>query len=344
MHIDLKRFARLSLTLGLTMAAATPRAQGGSLPLPYRDVYQFSGPTTWVENMAVRPNGDLLVTILSPTALLYLIQRPYSDEPSVSLVHDFRDQVQGLLGIAETKPDTFLVAGSRTNLTAQPNASAVFEVDFNNAAHSTTAATTPSTRLVANLTDAMVLNGAAALPDCGRGHDTLLVADSLLGQVFRVNAATGHYDIAIKVPEMQGNPPGAFTGINGVKVHEGYLYFSNSVTLGIYRIKITADGSAADGAQVETVATVEGEVFLDDFAFGADGTIWAASNKGNTTYAISPNGKKVVLVLGGAGSDVGKGDTAAAFGRTEWDRHVLYITTSMPGKVVAVDTSGYRQR
>ncbi|KAK8140452.1 hypothetical protein PG984_000518 [Apiospora sp. TS-2023a] len=325
------------------MAATTPTGRGGSLPLPHRDVYQFSDPTTWIENIAVRPNGDLLVTILLPAAQLYLIQRPYSDEPSVSLVHDFSGQVQGLLGIAETRPDTFLLTGSRTNLTAQPNASAVFEVDFNNAAHSITASI-PSTRPVANLTEAMVLNGAAALPDCGRGHDILLVADSLLGQVFRVDAATGHYDVAIKVPEMQGNPPAVSTGINGVKVHQGYLYFSNSVTLSIYRIKLTTDGSAANGAQVETVATVRGEVFLDDFAFGADGTIWAASNKGNTTYAISPDGKKVVPVLGGAGSDVVKGDTAAAFGRTERDRHVLYITTSMPGKVVAVDTSGYRQR
>ena len=344
MHIDFKRLARLSLTLGLTMAAVTPIARGDSLPLPYRDMYQFSDPRTWVENIAVRPNGDLLVTILFPAAQLYLVQRPYSDQPSVSLVHDFRDQVQGLLGIAETRPDTFLVAGSRTNPTAQPNASAVFEVTLNGAPHNGTAttATTTSTsaRLVANITEASVLNGATALRGCGRGHDILLVADSVLGQVFRVDATTGHYDVAIKVPEMQGTP----TGINGLKVHEGHLYFSNSVTLSIYRLKITPDGSAAEGAAVETVATVAGEVFLDDFAIGADGTLWAASNRGNTTYAIGPGGKKVVPVLGGADSDVVRGDTAAAFGRTEQDRHVLYITTSMPGKVVAADTSRYHQQ
>ncbi|KAK7923167.1 hypothetical protein PG985_007238 [Apiospora marii] len=313
-------------------------------PCPYRDVYQFSDPGTWVENIAVRPNGDLLVTILSSAAQLYLVQRPYSDQPSVSLVHHFRDQVQGLLGIAETRPDTFLVAGSRTNLTAQPNASAVFEVVFNNNAahHGTTTSTSTSTRLVANITEAIVLNGAAALPGCGRGHDILLVADSILGQVFRVDAATGHYDVAIKVPEMQGTAT-APTGINGLRVHEGYLYFSNSATLSIYRVKINRDGSlAADEPAVETVATIAGEVFLDDFAIGADGTIWAASNKGNTTYAISPDGKKVVPVLGGADSDVVRGDTAAAFGRTGQDRRVLYVTTSMPGKVVAVDASKYR--
>ncbi|KAK8042038.1 quinoprotein amine dehydrogenase beta chain-like protein [Apiospora rasikravindrae] len=318
------------------MAAKLPTAQASasSLPLPYREVYQFSNSSTYIENIAVRQNGDLLATLLSPAAHLYLIQDPHSDSPSASLVHSVDGEGEGLLGIAETKPDTFLVVES--SLAGLPNASAVFEVNFNN----NNAQATPSTRLVANLTEALVLNGAAALPGCD--HDVVLVADSFLGQVFRVDTRTGHYDVPIKVPEMKGNPnSNTSVGVNGVKVRNGYLYFSNSFTVSIYRLKITQDGSPAEGATVETVATVQGETFLDDFAIGADGTIWAASNRGNTTYAISPDGKTVVPVLGSANSMVVKGDTAAAFGRTELDRHVLYVTTSRPGKVVAVDTSKY---
>ncbi|KAK8048561.1 hypothetical protein PG994_010291 [Apiospora phragmitis] len=335
MLINFTRFAHLSLTLGLTaMAATIPTAQGASLPLPYREVYQFSNAPTYVENIAVRQNGDLLVTILSPAPQLYLIQRPYSDEPSVSLVHSFDGVgIQGLAGIAETKPDAFLVVGS--NLQGTSNASAVFEVDFNNA-HPTL-----STRLITNITEALVLNGAAALPGCGR--EFVLVADSFLAQVFRVDIRTGHYDVAIQVPEMKGGPDiSSKTGINGVKIHDGYLYFSNSFTRGIYRLKITKDGSAADGAAVETVATVAGAPFLDDFAIGADGTIWVASNRGSTVYAIGADGK-AVPVLGSANSTVAKMDTAAAFGRTERDRHMLYVTISLPGKLVAVDTSRYQQ-
>ncbi|KAK6865191.1 hypothetical protein PG990_005367 [Apiospora arundinis] len=311
------------------MAASIPAAQGDSPPLPYREVYQFSDPNTWVENIAVRQNGDLLITTLMPSAQLHLIRDPYSAKPSVSLVHVF-DEIPGLLGIAETKPDTFAMAGS--NLVGQANASAVFEVDFS-AGHAV-----PSTRLVANITEGLVLNGAAALPGCGRG--VVLVADSLLGQVFRVDTRTGHYEASIKVPEMSGGGPQK-VGINGVKVHDGYLYFSNSVTLSIYRLKITQDGWAAEGAVVETVATVAGEKFLDDFAIGADGTIWAASNRGNTLYTISPDGN-IVPVLGSADSAVVAADTAAAFGRTEQDKHLLYVTTGS-GKVVAVDTTRYQK-
>ncbi|KAK8090083.1 quinoprotein amine dehydrogenase beta chain-like protein [Apiospora hydei] len=337
MPANFTRFACLGLTLGSTMAATYPTAQGGasSLSLPYREVYQFSNDLNYIENIAVRQNGDLLVTLLAPAAQLHLIQDPHSDSPSVSLVHSFGDGVEGLLGIAETKPDTFLVAGS--SLSGQPNASAVFEVDFNN----NKAPATPSTRLVTNITEGLVLNGVAALP--GRGHEVVLVADSFLGQVFRVDGRTGHYDVPIQVPEMKRDPQSnTSVGINGVKVHDGHLYFSNGFTVSIYRLKITPDGAAADGATVETVATIKGETFLDDFAIGADGTVWAASNKGHTVYAISPDGKAVVPVLGSADSTVVSGDTAAAFGRTEQDRHVLYVTASRPGKVVAIDTSKYR--
>ncbi|KAK8113993.1 hypothetical protein PG999_006062 [Apiospora kogelbergensis] len=316
------------------MAATIPAIQGDtlSLPLPSREVYQFGNPNTSVENIAVRRNGDLLVTLLAPSAQLHLIRDPYSEKPSVSLVHHF-DEVEGLLGIAETKPDTFLVMGS--NLEGKANASAVFEVDFS------TGHTVPSTRLVARISESRLLNGAAALPGCGRG--LVLVAESILGQVFRVDARTGHYDVAIDVTQMKGDPKALVpVGINGIKVHDGYVYFSNSFTVSIYRLKITEDGSPAEGAVVETVATFTGEKFLDDFTFGRDGTIWAASNKGNTLYAISPGGK-AILVLGSASSTVLKSDTAGAFGRTEQDRHMLYVTTNMPGRVVAVDTSMYRQ-
>ncbi|KAK7952455.1 uncharacterized protein PG986_008183 [Apiospora aurea] len=330
MLTNFTRFACLSLTLSSTMAATHPTAQGGasSLPLPYREIYQFSNDSTYIENIAVRQNGDLLITLLAPAAQLYLIQNPHSDSPSVSLVHSFGGGVEGLLGIAETKPDTFLVAGS--SLSGQPNASAVFEVDFNHN-NDNKARATPSTLLVANITEGLVLNGAAALPGCGR--EVVLVADSFLGQVFRIDARTGHYDVPIK--------SNTSVGINGLKIHDGHLYFSNSVTVRIYRLRIAPDGSPAEGAAVETVATVKGENFLDGFAIGADGTVWAASNRGSTVYAISPDGKAVVPVLGSADSTVVSGDTAAAFGRTEQDRHVLYVTTSRPGKVVAIDTSKY---
>ena len=64
------------------------------------EVWQFPN-DTWIENLAVRPNGHLLVTMLN-TPELYQVDPLDPGEPA--LIHKF-PRALGLLGIAEVEHD-----------------------------------------------------------------------------------------------------------------------------------------------------------------------------------------------------------------------------------------------
>lgn len=106
-------FTSLALACGATTVLATPtpaHARTASLPLPARTIFQLDDTLgdSWFENLAVRQNGDLLLTLLQPSAALYSIRAPLSESPEASIISF--DNANGLLGIAETSPDVFVVA------------------------------------------------------------------------------------------------------------------------------------------------------------------------------------------------------------------------------------------
>jgi hypothetical protein len=82
------------------------------------DIWQFPL-GTWVENLAVRTNGQLLVTLLSQPELYHV--DPFQ-KTAPTLIHSFPN-ASGLLGIAEIEDDVFaVVAGnwSTTTLATTP--------------------------------------------------------------------------------------------------------------------------------------------------------------------------------------------------------------------------------
>ncbi|KAI1338573.1 hypothetical protein F5Y15DRAFT_121894 [Xylariaceae sp. FL0016] len=348
------RDIRMALGAGITAAglltstvSASPflytHDHGVTLPLPHRDVIQLSNPT-WLENIAVRSNGDLLLTVLGyPEAAIYSVSGPASGAaPSLTTIGDF-SSANYLLGIAEPAPDLFVVVGSATDAATNGTTWPAWRLDFRDRGGE------PAIEVIGRIDDATVLNGVAALPE---NSDVVLVADSSGGLVWRLDITTGAYERAIQVPEMgfaaNASSP---TGVNGVKVCAGYLYWTNSYTQTIYRVGITRDGFAAEGAEVEMVGELDA-TFLDDFAIGDDGIIWAATDFDNRLFAVQPFGQNVV-VEGGVTQFTLAGDTSAAFGRGETDKHILYVATngalrvpingtSEGGKVVAIDTQSFR--
>lgn len=331
----------LGLTSLIPIASSCPTPNGASLPLPYRILQEFPEPT-WIENIAVRHNGALLLTILSPNASLYQLSHPASKRPCLSLVHTF-DEVTSLLGIAETSPDVFAIVGANFSAEGNPvnGTTVTFSVDFNK--HK------PIVKTITSIPEASLPNGLTPLP---HHPTTVLIADSVQGLIWRVDTLTGKYDVAMQTPEM-AFPPGASTpiGINGIHFFQGDLYFDNGILSTMYRVKVTPTGSIAPHAAVETVAVLDAE-FLDDFSFAADGTIYVETNKDNRVIAVRPDGEggygEGVVVEGEATSPLLAGDTASAFGRTKADREVLYVVTSggaaspgEGGKVVAIDTTGF---
>jgi len=305
---------------------------------PSRTVIRFNDVPTWVENIAARANGNLLLTLFLPNASLYQVENPSSRSPTLSLAHHF-EEVDGLLGITESTPDKFFVLGGKLVDTTTPvnGTFVLFEVSF----ASTSAV---SVRTVAHFPDAVLPNGVTTIPEA---RHIAIVADSDAGLIFRVDTRTGRHETIIQGPETARTK---IVGANGVTVRDGYLYWTNSDLISVYRIRIDSGGFPARGAKVELVVAVKGAPLFDDFAFDERGNIWVATNLDNELYVADLCGSSK-LVLGGPNNTLLAGDTAAVFGRTRADRGVLYVSTSgafatggvngqppEPGTVVAVDT------
>lgn len=332
-------------------ALACPGGFNGSIPLPQRLLHQFPL-GTWVENIAVRPNGNLLVSTSTPNASVYQVSEPWEDAPTVTLVHTFSEYVDRLIGIGESSPDKYVVVGSRfttTAITGVPIAGtwATMEVDF----HTDPAA--PQTRLIAAMPEANLLQGVASLP----GDDAVvLISDQFLqspGQIWRVDTRTGDYSLAVTdLPELNTTNVIADVGINGIKVRGDQLYWVNSNSNNLYRLRINpATGEPAPGARPELQSHYTGAV-LDDFAFGPGDIIWATGNADNRLLAIDEHTGNAVPVLGNGTDVVFPSPTAAGFG-VRHDKHILYVTgrdKTLPvngslvigGWVRAVDTTGLK--
>jgi hypothetical protein len=326
-----------------------------NIPLPASTIAQLETVPTWLENIAVRANGDLLVTQLAPAPILFTVRDPTSKHATLEPIYQWHEpNVTDLLGITETFPNTFnIITGNATaNATGYAGTFAVWEAKF-----SSPKSIKPTMRKIANVPEAMLLNGVTPLP--GK-PEIVLIPDSQFGLLFRLDTRTGRSEIIADRPEFKPHPERQNKtvgfGINGVRIRNGYLYFSNSNLVSIFRVPITQDGYIAKKgkAPVELYADLNVATnFVDDFTFGDDGTLWAVSNDGNSVVTVSPDGKRIQEAAGARDQLTVAGGTAAVFGRTKADKHILYVCTAgaldapvngtavEPGKVVAIDTAGY---
>jgi hypothetical protein len=273
-----------------------------------------------------------------------------TDTPKVSLIHTF-DNINAVTGIIETQPDVLaFIGGNQSHLGIGINGTfGVWELDLrpNHGCKDGK----PVIQELVRIPDGGLLAGMDAVPNA---PTTLLVSDSTIGVVWRVDTLTRQYELAIDDPTMHGPPWGATQfGVNGVHIHKGYLYWTNAYEAIIYRIAITGDGYPAAGAKAELVTAIR-SIYLDNFTFGPQGgdTIWAATNADNRIVAITPDGN-IISVGGDPDQLPTAGAVATAFGKLRGDTNTLYVVTSgaivFPingtvtegGKIVAIDTTGF---
>ncbi|KAJ4129002.1 hypothetical protein NW768_007529 [Fusarium equiseti] len=291
--------------------------------LPAKTISQLSL-GTWLENIAVRSNGDLLVTQLWPTATIYKISHPPSDNKLNELVSF--PSIQSLLGISELppclgKPETFVVVGSNATGRAEliPGTFKAFAVEFYGKRR-------VRVRKVSDMTEkSMFLNGVVAIPSA---PNAVLISDSVKGFVGRLDVSTGVFDdSAFTFPEMAPPAPNAF-GINGIKIRQGHLYWSNSNAVKIYKTAITAAGYPVKGSKPQLVADLSHVVsFLDDFEFDSHGNIYATTNSDNSVVFVDAKSGKAKIVVGSVSELTVAGSTALAFGRGRKDKDVFYVST-----------------
>lgn len=308
--------------------------------LPSHTVHQFPLPT-WVENLAVRSNGQLLVT-LTTTPEVFLVDP--TDASKTVLIHHFSG-ISGLAGIIEVEHDIFYVAGGIFDLktfTIEAGSYVLWEIDMTNFDKNSKAAV----KKVMNLTEMGLPNGMELLSKPNR---TILAADSQKGALFKIDIGTGKHEIAIDIDEMKNaENPMVPIAINGIKIRAGYLYWTNSSKALFCRIKINEDGTAAGDVEI-----LEEGLVGDDFCFDQKGNAWLTQNPLNTVGVVKAQGG-IVTVAGKLDQLTLAGGTACQFDRKTGNEHILYVVTTgglggpvngtdvEGGKITALDTSKFK--
>lgn len=160
--------------------------------------------------------------------------------------------------------------------------------------------------------EARFLNGMLLLRD-----GVVLVADSVLGRVWRLDVASGALTPWLDAPELRPDPSGRDQrpGANGLKREGSQLYISNSFTGRIYAVGIDAAGRA-EGALREAAAPGR----VDDFVIDPAGGFIAATHGDTVVWTRAGEADRVVLPEGGDGS------TAVAYASPS--RAALYVLTT----------------
>lgn len=291
-----------------------------SRPTRLREVYRFPN-DTWIENIAVRPNGGLLVTLI-PSAELWEILPPGQRGTSrARLIHHFSD-AEMATGITELAPDVYAVIASNH----------IWKVVLSN--QDGKAMTT-----LINKIPGGSLNGMAVL---NRKAGIVAIADCELGLVWRLDTNSGDYAVMLKDETMAANTDvGPLLGINGLKVLHDYVYYVNTPQRLYCRVRVDALTGQAEGPY----EIISKGAIADDFAISPDGVGYLAGLSDNVVTRVFLDGTQEV-VAGSSNSTALMTSTSAAFGRGA-NSSTLYVTTGGEtrnltsftgrGKVMAID-------
>lgn len=282
------------------------------------------GKGAWAENLAIRSNGQQLVTRLD-TPELYLLQLE-TWNPNKLLVYRFPG-VLALTGIVEIAPDVFAVSAGNYTLDSGPTTGSwtVWRLDLNGWDSTPSEETSPlpadHVSKIADVTEAAYLKGMSLLSE----RDVLL-SDFRAGVVYRLDVNSGAYKVIAEDSLMAAVPQSIFgaSGVNGLRVRDGYLYFTNTGQNIFAKIPINADGTPSGTASViaHTPASTD---YFDGFTFGAHGDVYLGTGSGNTVVRVPQSGGPVVRVAGQLTSLNLAEPTNCAFGRGVTDQGVLYV-------------------
>ncbi|KAL2007604.1 hypothetical protein VTN00DRAFT_9042 [Thermoascus crustaceus] len=280
---------------------------------------------TWVENLAVRSNGQILATVLQPEPTLWQIDpsAKQNGEKEPTAIHSWPDK-NALLGIAETEPDVFAVVAAEVTFVPEvaqtPGSAEIWRVDLRD-----DNSKEPSVSLTTRIPEAGFLNGLTVLPPPNNsdGKSTILIADSILGAVWAVDPRSGSYAQIIQDPMLaplpNGGPGAGSLGINGLHVLGEYLYFSNTSRRTFVRVPVDGATGRLRGP-FEIMANLT-DVQPDDFALDREGNAYIAGS--DKVTRVSRDGGDMSVVTDASAV---LGCTSAAWGRTPSDSSTLYVT------------------
>lgn len=302
-------------------------------------------PPAFFENIAIRPSGAILATLVAGGPDVYTVTSPSSPNRSFDLLTSI-PAVDALTGITEVLDengkglDKYIVTGG--NSTSEPPNDIVtgswsaWLISFDG--------DDVVTEQISELSSETALsNGMVSVPNA------VLLADSGRGSVSRLDLSTLTYeDSILALPEMLTTPDFELgIGINGIRIFDSHLYFSNSATASIFRFPITEagypKGSCSGPELVANVTSVAPGI--DDFEIDEEGNIYATTNYGHVLVYVDGKTGELEIIAGSEDEFTVAGCSAAAFGRTKKDRSTLYVTTAQAtignvtegGRILAVE-------
>jgi hypothetical protein len=276
----------------------------------------------FLENLAVRADGSILVTVLNHKQLWY-VPAPHGRQPVIPvLVHTFNGFA---MGIVETEPDIFYVS-TLDQATLER---------FDMRGWVPGAPVTPTR--VLTFDQRAGLNGACLL-----APRIILLADSLAGLIWRVDLAgdglTATASVWLRHHTMAPDPGNGFTspfgpqpGINGIRfaARTNAVYYTSSAQKLFMRVAVDPASRTPVG-QPEVVAA---DITADDFCL--DENVGVA-------YLTTHTDNSIVRVAIGSGADgatrsvvagepfdeqlVGPSSAAWARGPADYGR-IAYVTT-----------------
>lgn len=223
-----------------------------------------------------------------------------------------------LSGIIETAPDIFIIVvgnWSTATFQATPESFTIWSIDLN--------PRTPAVKIITPMPGAFALNGVTTLDG---SPDIVLISDSVLGAVWKLNVVTGEHGIALQNPLFTNTRGRGPLAINGLSMYRSAVYFLNSALKLYGRVPVTTDGNAA--GEVEVLARAENDVStFDDFAMDWEGNAWVATHSKMVTE-ISVEGRQRNFTSGADVPDMTQ-PTSIVFGRgSKEEENTLYIVTA----------------
>ena len=295
-------------------------------------------PNSSLENLAVRPNNQVIVTFLNEPNL-YLVDPAHPTQ--ATFIHNFAPAT-ALLGITEGALDVFYLAAGTYDAATRTLTNGTFdiwEIDFTSPIHPSTSPSwtngKPKVEKVAHLSTASLPNGLATL-----SSRYVLAADSALGAVLRVDVSTGKSQIVIQDATMAPTPVAPF-GVNGLRIRGGYLYYTNSDINALVRIPIYLKGEKAGTARGKAEVLSTDFELPDDIEVGTE-EVYVAENGGSKVIVFNLKDKvKKVLASKESSGGLTVGSTSVRLARGEKSKKDLYVTTSGgEGSTGGVGSSG----
>lgn len=331
------------------MAQSYPiHIDGTPSPVPYTTIATFP-PGTFLENIAVRSNGHLLLSDMLSGTIHHLDPHATNPQSTITKIHSFlvppaagettpiedqhvsSDYGTGMTGeaiVEDLRPGKSDIFYTFSGQHGRPGTWAVYVLDmrsFSSASSSLTSTETPLRKIVA-IPHAVWLNGGTFLP----GTSKLLMAESALGQLICCDVDTGTISIWLDNPllgKMTDRPP--YPAANGVQYFRGRVFVTNSDRGLLLCASVGTDGEYIPNS----LAVLAEELVGDDLAFDNEGAAYVATNPHQTVLKLAGVGggaseSERLIVLGNKEQAETAGPTAVAFGRTKRDSKALYVVTT----------------